>query len=305
MTNIKSTLKSFCPKILHRLYSDTKFWVRFYFFRKGLISEEFRGLLGYDINWDVPQDLNEVINWQKLYYDTSEWTRLADKYLVRDYVRDRLGEEALPKIYGVWNDAESIDFTNLPKSFVLKTNHGCGTVLPVLDKDNIDLQDIRDKAKLWLSEKFGYRTIEPHYLNIKPVVYAEELLKNDSTESSSIIDYKLYCTNGKARCIMACMDRVIGEHPIFVFYDLDWNLKQDWLAPNLRSQIRVIERPKCLETLIEYAEKLAYGHPQVRTDFYIIDNKVIFGEMTFTSQGGYLDYISQDYLLELGKSVKL
>lgn len=302
---MKKELRSICPSILHSFYARTKYWLRFHFAPKGLANELHKSLVGYDIDWKNPKTLNEKINWMKFNYDTSVWTRLADKYLVREYVKQRVGESILPKIYGVWDDAEKMSFSKLPTKFVIKTNHGCGTVLPINDSGKSDIVQIKEQVKKWMSKCFGYDTIEPHYLKIKPLVYAEELLENDSTESSSIIDYKVFCINGEAQCVLVCKDRLIGQHPHLIFYDLDWNMRNDWLAPQYRRSIEGIKRPKCLGQLLEYANMLAKGHPQVRVDFYIVKGKIYFGEMTFTSQGGYMDYIADDLLLKMGEMMIL
>ena len=298
-------LRKICPEFIHTIYANTKFWLRFHFAPKGIANELHRSLVGYDINWKSPQTINEKINWMKFNYDTSVWTRLADKYLVRQYVMDRIGEQVLPKVYAVWDDASKINLENLPEKFVIKTNHGCGTVLPIFNKHDCNVESIRQIAKSWMNLHFGYETIEPHYLKIKPLIYAEEFLENTSMESSSIIDYKVFCINGKAQCILICKDRIIGQHPHLAFYDLDWNLRLDMLASSYHEQCVGIKKPSCLTQLINYANNLATGHPQVRIDFYIVGDKIYFGEMTFTSQGGYMDYLSKEYSLELGSMINL
>ncbi|MBR2203660.1 MAG: hypothetical protein IJ914_05665 [Prevotella sp.] len=301
---IKDTLRKWCPNFIHKWYADTKFWIRFKWHPQGLASEIFRGVLGYDISWDDPKDLNEKINWMKFNYDTSEWTRLADKYLVRDYVKERIGETVLPQVYGAWERASDIDFEKLPERFVLKTNHGCGMVIPVKDKSILDDEGIRKKLDMWLKERYGYDTVEPHYLKIHPLIYAEELLENDTDFSSSLVDYKVFCFSGEPYCIMVCIDREIGQHADFYFYDTKWDSFPPHLAGKHHKDIS-IPKPKCLSQLLDYASKLAEGHPQVRVDFYIIKNKIYFGEMTFTSQGGYMDYISRELSYNMGQLVKL
>ena len=234
---MKDKLRTICPENVHAIYAATKFWLRFHFAPKGLANELHKSLVGYDIDWKNPKTLNEKINWMKFHYDTSEWTRLADKYLVREYVKQRVGENVLPQIYGVWDNAKMMDFHSLPPKFMIKTNHGCGTVIPVCDSKKCDIDKMRAQVDKWMSKRFGYETIEPHYLKIKPLVYAEELLENDSAESSSIIDYKVFCINGKAQCVLVCKDRSIGHHPHLAFYDLDWNLRTDWLASKYRGNV--------------------------------------------------------------------
>ena len=302
---MKKMLKKICPECIHSAYTRAKYWLRFHLNPKGIANELHKALIGDDIDWKNPRTLNEKINWMKFNYDTTVWTRLADKHLVREYVKERIGEDALPKEYAVWDSADKIDFSNLPKQFVLKTNHGCHSVVPILDKNSVNIDAIKKQFEEWMGKRYGYDTIEPHYLKIKPLVYAEEFLTNDSTQSKSIIDYKVFCINGKAKSILVCTDRVIGVNPTLVMYDIDWNLRKDMLAPKYRNTTININKPECLQTLLDYAESLAKGHPQVRVDFYIVEGKVIFGEMTFTSQGGYMDYLSKDYSLELGKMMKI
>ena len=303
---MKQFLLKLCPICIHSCYAKAKFWIRFHFAPKGLASEMFRGIMGYDINWESPQDLNEKINWMKFNYDTFEWSILADKYRVRKYVKERIGEKYLPKIYAVWKSAKEMDFSDMPRQFVLKTNHGCGTVLPIMDKTTCNLEKIKCMFSIWLKKKFGYDTIEPHYLKIAPpLIYAEELLANDSKESKSLVDYKVFCFNGNPYCVLVCTDRVLGKHTNLTFYDLNWNVIPDMLAGSHRAESYPIKRPDCLEELLDCASKLSKGHPQLRVDFYIVGNKIYFGEMTFTSQGGYMDYISKDYSLKMGQLVKI
>ena len=302
---MKRTVRKICPKTILNTYSDLKFWIRFHFFRKGLISEEFRGLMGYEINWDNPQDINEKINWMKLYGDTSEWPRLADKYLVREYVKERIGEQYLTKLYGVWKNAKEIDFDKLPENFVLKTNHGAGTVLPVCNKSTLDIPQTIDRLNKWLKIKYGYRTIEPHYLKIKPLIIAEEFLQNDTTYSSSLVDYKIYCFDGEPYSILVCADRKIGEHAHFSYYDIDWTPRPDVLNTKLVGPHVNYPKPACLDELLNCAKRLSNGHPQARVDFYIVNGHPIFGEMTMSSNGGYDNDITHEYSNYLGSKFNL
>lgn len=300
-----NSLKKICPRFVHQVYSDVKYWVRFKCNPKGIASELFRGILGYEIDWENPKDINEKINWMKFNYDTSIWSQLADKYLVRQYVKERIGDDVLPKLYGKWSRSQDVDFNSLPSKFVLKTNHGCGTIIPVHNKSEIDLTATKDLLDKWLHTRYGYKTIEPHYLSIKPFIIAEEFLENDSPFSSSLVDYKVFCFSGKPYCILVCTDRILREHTNLSFYSCDWEPIQGILAGHHKGEEKIIPRPLCLPKLLEYSSLLAQGHPQVRVDFYIVKNKLYFGEMTFTSQGGYMDYISRNYSLEMGQLVNL
>ncbi len=140
---MKKFLRKICPNSIHSCYAKTKFWLRFHLHPEGIANELHKALVGYDIDWKNPQTLNEKINWMKFNYDTTEWTRLADKYLVRDYVRERIGEVILPKLYAVWQSVEDIDFSKLPAKFILKTNNGCHTIMPVPDKNEVDIEAVK------------------------------------------------------------------------------------------------------------------------------------------------------------------
>lgn len=302
---MRKLLLKMCPGWLHQLYADTKYWLRFHFHPEGLASEMFRGLLGYEMDWKNPRDLNEKINWMKFHYDTREWTRLADKYLVREYVKERIGEQYLVKLYGVWHKADEIVFSALPDKFILKTNQGAGTVLPVPDKATLNTEEAKAKLDEWVKMRFGYETVEPHYLPIEPVITAEQLLENDSDFSKSLADYKVYCFDGKPFIILVCSDRIIGEHAHFSYYDPDWTPRPDVLCERLKGSHTDIPRPDCLEELLDCATKLAKGHPQVRVDFYIVGGHIYFGEMTFTSNGGYDNDITREFSLEMGSHITL
>ena len=160
---------------------------------KKLANYYYKSMSGHDINWENPQDISEKINWMKFYSDTSRWTELADKYKVRAYVESKGLKDILVKLYGVWERPEDIDFTSLPDSFVLKTNHACGTVLLVEDKNKLNFQETLETLRSWMKMRIGIETVEPHYLSIKPMIIAEEYLN----KGSQLIDYKLFTFRGK------------------------------------------------------------------------------------------------------------
>jgi len=301
---MKETLRKYCPKALHKIYAETKWWLQFHLCPKVLASDLFRGIMGYEIDWENPKDLNEKINWMKFNSDTTEWTRLADKYLARDFIEQKLGKGLLPELYGVWDKADDIDISNLPEKFVLKTNHGCGGIILVEDKNSFDLPTAKAELRKALNERFGYRTIEPHYMKIKPVVMAEQMIENDGGFSISIPDYKVWCINGKPQCILVCSDRV-PHHVTLSWYDTEWNFLPEVNSGRHSGDYKEIPRPWALEKILEYASKLAEGFPQVRVDFYITKTNIYVGELTFTSQGGYMDYLSREFSLKLGKNVPL
>ena len=136
----------------------------------------YKKVFGKDIDWVCPLDLVEINFWMRFYTDTTKWTELSDKYKVREYITNCGFGGMLNKLYGVYRNAQEIDFEALPKSFVLKTNNACGTVILVKDKSKLNINKTRKILDLWLTFPYGVMNVEPHYLDIKPCIVAEEFL---------------------------------------------------------------------------------------------------------------------------------
>ncbi|MDX9694341.1 MAG: ATP-grasp fold amidoligase family protein [Bacteroidales bacterium] len=255
------------------------------------------------VNWQNPKNLIEKIFWLQFNTDTKIWTNCADKYLVRDYVKKCGFEDALPKLYFKWDSAKDIDFDKLPNRYILKTNNGCGMNIIVENNSKINKKKTIRKLDKWLNEPFGYFAAQIHYLRIKPSIIAEELLENNDTYSSSLVDYKIWCFNGVPECILVVFDRK-GSNYLLSLYDLNWkNISKENFNPNYKyCSYKDIPKPKSLAKMIELAKILSKEIPQVRVDFYDIDGKPYFGEMTFTSGFGVF---SEDYYNYLGSKIDL
>ena len=253
------------------------------------LKDWFYKCTGKELNLENPQTFNEKIQWIKLYDSTPLKTRLADKYLVRDWVKEKIGDEYLIPLLGVWDKFDDIDFDKLPDKFVLKANHGCAWNIIVTDKNKFDKEDAKQKFSLWLNKNFAYCFgLELHYKSIKPLIIAEEYIENDNQD---LYDYKIWCFDGKAKYIQFLSERKKGLK--MVFYDTEWN-KQDFVYSYPRNE-KDIEKPKNLELLLTLAEKLAQGFSHVRVDFYILnDGSIKFGEMTFTSMSGACKWVPND-----------
>lgn len=235
----------------------------------------------YPLNLENPKTFDEKLQWLKLYDSTPLKTRLADKYLVREWVKEKIGAQYLIPLLGVWDKFDDIDFDKLPNSFVLKANHGCGWNIIVRDKSKFDIEDARKKFAVWMNMNFAFKFgLELQYLNIPPKIIAEEYMENGNND---LYDYKVFCFNGKADSIMFLSERQKGLK--MAFYDLNWNkLPFTYSFPRNEDDI---PKPKNLELLIQLSEKLAEGFAHVRVDFYILnDGSLKFGEMTFTSASG-------------------
>ena len=264
-------------------------------------------IVGRPLQWKKPRYLNDKINWLKFHADMSVWARMADKFAVRGYVKERGCEEILNTLYGKYDSVEELmdDWSNLPNSFVIKSNNGVGSLALVKDKNNQSIEEIRQMAQDMLSCT-TWNSAEPHYSLIKNCIIVEELLTDESIKefSCSLIDYKIWCFNGKPYCIFVAYDRILNtSHHYFKCFDLDWNEHKEYMtcdSPKVQ-----INRPKNLNKMLEYASRLSTGNPQCRVDLYNIDGKIYFGELTMTSQGGFMDYFTKEYLFAMGKQIIL
>lgn len=272
-----------------------------------IIQHEWPGFSGHKIDWNNPRDFNEKIQWLMCFSDTSEWVRLADKYLVRDFVKERGLEHILTKLYGVWDKAEDINYDELPEKFVIKCNHDSGSTHFVDKSRGFDKNQINKDLSYRLKQKFGYVSCEPHYNRIKPCILAEELLENrDISFSSSLIDYKFWCFDGKPYSLCAYYNRT-SESTYVNEFDLEWNVHPECsvFTSHYRNGMGKVPKPKNFSKMIEYAGILSKGFPAVRVDFYNIEGRIYFGEMTFTPSAGRYDRYTKEYLVELGNQIVL
>lgn len=254
-----------------------------------------------------PKTLNEKILYMKLFTDTTEWTRLADKYKVREYVKECGLEQYLVPLIGVWDKAEDIDFKGLPKSFIFKANNGCGknSNLIVRDKDTLSQKATRKLLSNWLQEKhIGALAGEPQYKGMPPCILAEELLPIEEGHKS-LVDYKIWCFNGKAYYIWTCSDRDAQGTEVMT-YDRNWKpMPEVCVFDNRYRKGGMMDKPSNLDEMLSVAERLTKGFPCVRLDLYNTVGKIYFGEMTFTSLGGMMDFYTPEFLDHCGALIDL
>lgn len=269
----------------------------------------FRMFFGRKMNLKNPQDLNEKISWLELYSDTSLWSRCTDKYAVREFVKERGLGDILVKLYGKWDNANDIDWNSLPQQFVLKTNNGCGTILIVEDKSKLDFAKVSEQFNNMLHLVDEISTTEFHYQKIKPCIIAEELLISDEKErkwSTTIVDYKIWCFNGIPDSFLICSNRRDEKVDLSV-YDTQWKYRPEASVFDEHHTERkeLVPKPDRLDEMIAVAEKLSAGFPEVRVDLYYNNNRIYFGEMTFTSLGGTMYYYTEKELLRMGQKIDL
>jgi len=275
---------------------------------KTLSTDEYKGYLellfkerkNITLNLTNPKTYCEKIQWMKLYDTDIRRTNLSDKYLVREWVANTIGEQYLIPILGVWDSFDEIDFDSLPDQFVLKANHGCGWNVIVHEKAKLDVVEAREKFDFWLGLDFTFCAgLETQYRGIKPRIIAEEYIENIHEE---VFDYKVFCFSGRAEYIQFQTGRYTTlKRAIF---DRNWKL-QPFVNFHPKCEVTV-EKPACLDELINTAEKLSAGFAHVRVDFYILNTgEIKFGEMTFTPASGFYDFDPPEYDRRFGDLIIL
>lgn len=254
---------------------------------------------GKKCNLKKPQNLVEKIYWMELHGDTSLWTLCADKYRVREYVNEKGLIDYMPKLYGHWNRVSDIDFDALPNTFVIKSNNGCGTVRVIGNKNECNIRKLKKDLRRWLIIPYGWSNAQIHYTRIKPCILAEEVLSNDyvSISPESLVDFKVWCINGIPEYILVVFDRTDEDHKIEIF-DTEWNYHPEFIKPRLRRAEATFIKPACLEKMLELSKIISEPFPEIRVDFYVVKDKPIIGELTFTAGYGNC---TEEFWLKLGE----
>lgn len=241
----------------------------------------------------------EKIQWMKMYGGLEKYSNLVDKYAVREYVKNRVGENYLTNIIEVYDSTSEIDFNKLPEKFVLKLNTGSGYNIICKDKEKLNEQKTIKQLNKWLKEDYTKIKKEPQYKNIDKKIICEEYMEN---KEGNLFDYKLFCFNGKVEFIEVDFDRF--ENHAMNFYDTKWNLL-DLKKGKYPNYSKELKKPDNLEEMIEIAEKLSGELPFARIDLYDVDGKIYFGEITLTPAGGLTPFIPLSKDLEIAKMIDL
>lgn len=254
------------------------------------LQEMFFERFGRKIDWNHPMTYNEKVNCDKINCREKIRTQLADKYLVRDWIKEKIGEQYLNKLYGVWDDADDIDFDKLPNAFALKVNNGSGRNIIVKDKSQIDQDIVRRRLNEWKNNNYAFQFFELQYKDIVPKITCEAYLEG---MAESLYDYNIYCFHGEPEYIWC----IKGSHKPDCqasFYTKNWEMmpfsfgypKDNVLAP----------RPANLDKMLELSRVLSKDFKHVRVDWYNLpDGRVLFGEMTFTTWGGMYHFEPEEW----------
>ncbi|WP_243293129.1 ATP-grasp fold amidoligase family protein [Bacillus sp. FJAT-47783] len=265
-----------------------------------LIKKKFKKKLGRDVNLTNPVKFNDKIQWLKLHWYDPLATKCADKYEVREFVEERAGKELLNELYGVYESVNEIHIDALPESFVLKASHGSGWNIICKNKNEMDWDLEFKKMRRWLNTNFYLYGREWVYRDLKPRIICERFLSDENGEPPK--DYKIFCFNGEPKLIQVDFDRFTSHGRNF--YDLNWAFQDiEIIYPNNRDV--KVPKPACLEQMLELSRKLSKDFPHVRVDFYVVQGRIVFGELTFFHESGYGQFRPEEFETEMGSWLTL
>lgn len=283
---MKKILKKLSVIIPNKLYLKIKYYYRFH----------------KKLNIKHPQTFNEKLQWLKLYDKNPKYTKMVDKYEVKKYIKNIIGEKYIIPTIGIYNNFDDIDFNELPKQFVIKCTHDSGGLIICKDRNKLNLKKARKKINSSLKTNYFYNGREWPYKNVNPKVIIEKYM--DDNKNTQLNDYKIMCFNGKAKCSFVCTERDNKELGLAVtFFDLNWNKLP--FERHYRVSDKVIEKPKNYSKMIELSEKLANDIPFVRVDWYEINGKLYFGELTFFPGSGFEEFTPEEWDYKLGDMLEL
>lgn len=285
MSKVEKIIKELSKIIPDRLYINLMYFRHFHRFP----------------NLKDPQTFNEKLQWLKLYDRRSEYTTMVDKYLAKEYVANIIGEEYIIPTIDVWNTIDEIDWDSLPNQFVLKWNHDSGSIVICKDKSKLDkgaaikiLRRNEHSSGYWYGREWPYK-------NVKPCIIAEQYMEDEDGE---LKDFKFFSFDGETKAMFVATDRFNKEEDTkFDFYDTQFNHMP--FTNGHPNATRQINKPQNFDLMIQLASKLSKGYPHIRVDFYEVNGKVYFGELTLYHWSGFVPFNPPLYDKMFGDWIKL
>lgn len=257
--------------------------------------------MGKELNLQQPKTYSEKLQWLKLYDRKQIYTDLVDKYQVKKIVANIIGENYIIPTLGVWDRAEDIDFDVLPDQFVLKCTHDSGGLVICKDKKKLDKAAAVKKLNACLKHNFYYAQREWPYKNVKPRIIAEKYMEDNETHE--LRDYKFFAFDGRVKALFIASDRGSKEETKFDFFDENFN-HLPFTNGHPNADI-IPKKPQQFELMKELASKLSKKIPQVRVDFYEVNGKVYFGEITFFHWSGMTPFEPEEWDYKFGEWIEL
>ncbi len=268
---------------------------------KQYLSILFKLKFGYKLNLNNPVTFNEKLQWAKLYDRNPVYSTMVDKYGVKKYVADKIGEEYIIPTLGVWEKFDDIDFNKLPNQFVLKCTHDSGGLVICRDKSKLDIDQAKHKIENSLKQNYYWRGREWPYKNVPPRIIAEEFMSDSKNKELPV--YKFFCFQGEPKIIQVIQNDKQKDESID-YFDKDWNLLE--LKQNFPNSTTPLQRPQMLETMLEIVRRLADKKDGfLRVDLYTINGKIYFSEYTFFSDSGFASFEPPKWDKELGDWIEI
>lgn len=260
------------------------------------------------LHLNPPRTFNEKIQWLKMYDRDPIYSTMVDKYAVKKYVADRIGCQYIIPTLGVWECFDDINFDKLPNQFVLKCTHDSGGLIIVKDKSKLNISQAKRKLETSLKHNYYWSGREYPYKEVKPKIIAETYMQENKQKANAckqshydgLCDYKIHCINGEPQIIEIDFNRFVGHKRNL--YTIDWEPIYSAIQYPYDFQY-VFKKPSCHETMLQLARKLAANTKYLRTDFYIVDGKIYFGELTFYHDSGFSKINPISFDEELGRKL--
>lgn len=266
------------------------------------LKRKYKACMGKALNLNSPQTFNEKLQWLKLHDRKPEYTMMVDKYAVRKYIADTIGEEYLIPLLGVWDNPDEINFDALPNQFVLKCNHNSGLGMCICkDRSKLDIEKVKAGLRKGLQQDYYLTSREWPYKNVSKKIVCEEYMED--RQAHELVDYKFMCFSGEVKCSFTCSERFTDSGLKVTFFDKDWNVMP--FERHYPASKKPLTKPINYRKMIQFAEELSKGIPFVRVDFYEINGQLYFGELTFYPGGGFEEFTPEEWDYKLGDFLKL
>lgn len=269
---------------------------------KRFLKLKYKLMFNKKLHLTDPKTFNEKLQWLKLYDRRPIYTTIVDKYKVREYIAEKIGSEYLVPFHGAWDTEEEINFDILPDQFVLKCNHNSGIGMCICtDKSKLDIKKVKKELKRGLKQNYYKKEREWPYKDVPRKIIAEMFLKSDE---GGLTDYKVHCFNGEPKLILVCKDRFTVTGLTEDFYSEDWihlNIKR----PDIEWASSPIQKPEQLDEILQLSRTLSKDIPFLRVDFYIVEGKVYFSELTLYPASGFSSFEPQIWDDKLGEWLHL
>ncbi|EOU1884068.1 MAG: ATP-grasp fold amidoligase family protein [Clostridium perfringens] len=297
--NIRKAITSPSKIILYLLevHSNWFWWMS----DKRFLSLKFKFRMGKKLNLKNPKTFNEKIQYLKIFDQNPEYTKLVDKYEVKKYVAEKIGEEYIIPTIGSWCNVDEIDWDILPDKFVLKSTHDSGGLVICKNKKKLNVKKAKQKLNNSLNNDYYLMHREWPYKNVYRRIIAEKYMED--RETKELRDYKFFCFNGKVKVFKIDFDRQINHRANY--YDKDGNIITLGETVCPQDFEREIKLPNNLDKMEELAEKLSAGYPFLRVDFYEVNGKIYFGELTFYPATGMGKFTSDEWDYKLGEWIDI